>query len=258
MKKCIVAVALATAFTASPVMADTVAGLYLGGQGWYTSPSGGFADNGTFSDGSSTMADFNFDSKTNASFYAAVEHPLPFVPNIKLNYTTLDSDGNTTLNSTFTFDGDLYTVGSNIFTEVELTTTDIILYYELFDNDLVSFDVGINAKYVDGTLYVADAATQTQGEQAFSGIVPMVYSRVAVGLPFTGLGAYAEGSYLSFDDHTLSDYQIALTYSFIESLAVDMTIQAGYRNVSVDIDDLDDVYADMEFDGAFAGIEIHF
>ena len=236
---------------------DTVAGLYLGGQGWYTSPSGGFADDGTFSDGSA-MADFNFDSNANSSFYAAVEHPLPFVPNIKLSYTTLDSDGNTSLTSTFTFDGDVYTMGNDIYTQVEMSTTDIILYYELFDNDLVSFDVGVNAKYVDGTLYVADTDSQTQGEQAFSGIIPMAYSRVAVGLPFTGLGAYAEGSYLSFDDHTLSDYQIALTYSFIESLAVDMTIQAGYRNVSVDIDDLDGVYADMEFDGAFAGVEIHF
>ena len=40
--------------------------------------------------------------------------------------------------------------------------------------------------------------------------------------------------------------------------AVDMTLQVGYRNVTVDIEDLDDVYADMEFDGVFAGLELHF
>ncbi|MBU3021999.1 TIGR04219 family outer membrane beta-barrel protein [Aestuariibacter sp. A3R04] len=257
MKKCILAVVTTAALSASPAMADTLAGLYVGAQGWRTSTSGGFADNSTFLDGS-TMADFNFDSQVNNAFYAAIEHPVPFLPNVKVNYTTLDSDGNTTLQSTFTFDGELYTAGTNLYTETELTTTDFILYYELFDNDLVSFDVGINGRYVDGTVYAIDTSSNTEGSQAFSGVVPMAYSRVQVGLPFTGLGAYAEGSYLSFDDHKFSDYQIALTYSFIESLAIDMTIQAGYRSVDIDIEDLDDIYADMTFDGPFAGIEIHF
>ena len=257
MKKCIMAVATAAALSASPVMADTLAGLYLGGQGWRTSTSGGFADDGTFSN-DSTMADFNFDSQANSSLYIAVEHPVPFLPNVKVNYTTLDSDGTTALQTSFTFDGDLYTTGSDIYTQVEMSTTDLTLYYELFDNDLVSFDLGLTGKYIDGTLFVNDADTQTSGELPFSGVIPMAYSRVAIGLPFTGLGAYAEGNYLSVGDHTFSDYQIALTYSFIESLAVDMTIQAGYRNVEVDLDDLDGAYADMSWDGPFAGIEIHF
>ena len=79
-----------------------------------------------------------------------------------------------------------------------------------------------------------------------------------VGLPFTGLSAYAEGSYLSFDDHKVSDFQVALTYSFVENLAIDMTLQVGYRDITVDIEDLDDVYADLGYDGVFAGLEIHF
>jgi hypothetical protein len=37
-----------------------------------------------------------------------------------------------------------------------------------------------------------------------------------------------------------------------------MTLQVGYRKVTMDIEDLDDIYADMEFDGAFAGLEVHF
>lgn len=86
----------------------------------------------------------------------------------------------------------------------------------------------------------------------------MAYSRVEFGLPFTGLGVYAEGSYLSFDDHEVRDIQAALTYSFVENLAIDMTLQVGYRDITVDIEDLDDIYADLGFDGVFAGLEIHF
>ena len=124
---------------------------------------------------------------------------------------------------------------------------------------MVSFDFGINGKYVDGTIYVADAAdTSNNAEEEFSGVVPMLYSRIAVGLPFSGLGVYAEGSYLSIDDNTLSDVEIAVTYEFVDNLAVDMTIQIGYRAVTLELEDLDDIYSDLEFSGVFAGLEVHF
>lgn len=251
MKKCISALAVLGVFAVTPVYADTIAGVYIGAQGWQAEPEGGFAD-------SQNTTNFNFDDDMQGSAYIAVEHPVPFVPNVKISHSTLDTEGNTRLDANYTFDGNLYTAESTVFTSVDLTTTDFILYYELFDNDILSFDLGVNGKYVDGALLVNDSASNTQGTADFSGVVPMAYSRVQFGLPFSGLGAYAEGSYLSFDDHTFSDYQLALTYSFIESLAVDMTLQLGYRNVELDIEDLDDVYADMSYDGAFFGLELHF
>lgn len=251
MKKGLFVAALGCAMLSQVSHADTIAGVYVGAQMWQTDTSGGFAD-------TSNTADFNFDDETNTALYVALEHPLPFIPNVKINHTSLDNSGSTVLSSNLTFDGQLYTANSTVSTDVEISATDFILYYELFDNDLVSFDLGINAKYIDGDLFVVDRASNTSGATEFSGVVPMAYSKVQLGLPFTGLSAYFEGSYLSFDDHELSDYQVALQYSFIESIALDMTLQLGYRNVTVDIEDLDDVYADMEFDGVFAGLELHF
>ncbi|WP_334015997.1 TIGR04219 family outer membrane beta-barrel protein [Alteromonas sp. S167] len=251
MKKGLLAAALGCALISTASQADTIAGVYVGAQTWQTDTSGGFAD-------SNNTTDFNFDDENNTSVYIAVEHPVPFLPNVKVNHTTLENSGSTVLTTNFTFDGELYTANTRINGDVEIDSTDFILYYELFDNDLVSFDLGINGKYIDGSLFVIDPASDTQGQVEFSGVVPMAYSKVQLGLPFTGLSAYFEGSYLSFDDHELSDYQAAVQYSFIESLAVNMTLQVGYRNVTVDIEDLDDVYADMEFDGVFAGLELHF
>lgn len=251
MKKTLLAAALSGALVAAPASADMLLGIYAGAQYWNTGTSGGFADD-------SSTADFNFDDEGETSFYVALEHFVPLVPNIKLNHTTLESNGATLLESNFTFDGVLYTVGSTIDTVSDISSTDIILYYELFDNDLISFDVGINGKYIDGTLNVADDESGLSSEEDFSGVIPMLYSKVQVGLPLTGLAVYAEGSYLSFDDHTLSDYQVAVTYSFIDSLALDLTLQAGYRDVTVDIQDLDDIYADLSYDGFFAGLEVHF
>jgi outer membrane protein len=86
----------------------------------------------------------------------------------------------------------------------------------------------------------------------------MIYSRLALGLPLTGFGAFVEGSFLSVGDHTISDYQAAITYSLMENLAIDVTFQAGYRAFTLELEDLDDIYSDLEFKGAYAGLEVHF
>lgn len=231
--------------------ADTVLGVYAGAQVWDMETQGGFADQ-------TTLTQFNFDAQTNGAFYVALEHPVPLVPNVKVKRTRLDTDGSTLLTTSFTFDGELFTANTNVDTVIDLTATDFILYYEIFDNDLFSVDIGINGKNVDGTLVVDAPDSGITARQSFSGIVPMGYSRLAFGLPFTGLGVYAEGSYLAIDDSKVSDIEVALTYSFIESLALDLTLQLGYRDTTVELDDLDDTYTDLGFDGIFAGIEFHF
>ena len=114
----------------------------------------------------------------------------------------------------------------------------------------------LNAKHIDGE-FLATVDGET-GREEFSGPVPMVYSRLAVGVPFTGFGAFVEGSFLSIDDHTISDYQAAITYSLMGNLAIDLTLHLGYRAVTLDLDDLDDIYSDLEFKGIYAGLEVHF
>jgi outer membrane protein len=252
MKKNILSIGILGLMTCCSSQADTLLGLYAGAQAWNMETTGGFSDDGT-------NINFNFKDKTKSSFYVALEHPIPVIPNIKLQRTAMDTNGEVLVDSTFTFGDEIFTANTTAITDVKLTTTDAILYYELFDNDLVSFDLGINAIYIDGELFVIDKndATNT-GREEFSGVVPMAYSRLAIGIPATGFGAFVEGSFLSFDDQTMSDYQAAITYSLMENLAVDLTFQVGYRAVKVDLKDLDGIYSNLEFKGAFAGLEVHF
>ena len=86
----------------------------------------------------------------------------------------------------------------------------------------------------------------------------MAYAKTAIGLPFTGLGVYAEGSFLAVGDHSVSDVQAGVTFSFVETLALDLTIQAGYRAMNVELDDLDDIYSNLDFTGVFVGLEFDF
>ncbi|MBL4630272.1 MAG: TIGR04219 family outer membrane beta-barrel protein [Paraglaciecola sp.] len=245
-------VALCTCFTSQ---ADTLLGLYVGAQGWNMETTGGFSDDGD-------NGDFNFENEAKSNFYVAFEHPIPLIPNIKIQKTEMDTAGDVTLDTNFTFGDEIFPISSEVTTNVQLTTTDIILYYEFFDNDLISFDFGINAKYIEGEFLITDKTDPSKFElEDFSGPIPMLYSRLAFGVPFTGLGAFVEGSFLSIDDNTLLDYQAVITYSLIENLAIDVTFQVGYRAVTLELDYSDDnnrIHSDLEFKGPFAGLEVHF
>lgn len=249
-KKIAITCASLAVLVSTNTMADTVLGGYVGAQAWNMSAEGGFAQN-------DSLATFDFEEEANSNFYAALEHPIPLVPNIKLARTTLDTSGSTTINTQFTFGDEVYLINDVLTTELELTATDYILYYEILDNDLVSIDIGISGKQIEGDILVMDQDGRSS-QESVNAIIPMGYARVQVGLPFTGLSLFAEGSGLAIDDDSITDYQVAITYSFLESLALDMSLQAGYRNTTIDINDVDDVYADLTFDGAFIGIEFDF
>jgi outer membrane protein len=252
MKKIAVSLGLISLCLSCTSHADTLLGLYVCAQGWNMETAGGFSEDGT-------NTEFNFEDQSQSNLYVAFEHPLPLVPNIKIQKTEMDTSGDVFLERDFTFGSQLFSINSEATSDIQLSTTDIILYYELFDNELISFDVGLNAKYIDGELLVTDKNDPTvNGQQEFSGPIPMLYSRLAVGIPLTGLGAFVEGSFLSIDEHTLSDYQAAITYSLLDNIAIDVTFQLGYRVLSLELQDLDNIFSELEFKGAYAGLEVHF
>jgi len=250
MKKVLLATALSAALAAS-AQADTLLGLYVGGQVWSNEASGTFGDSD-----SDSQANFNLNDQEQGSFFAALEHPLPLIPNIKIAHTTLDTDGVTQLSSNFDFRGETYAVNESIDTRFDLTYTDYTLYYEVFDNDLVSFDFGITGRDFDTEIELMQGATAST--LSASGIVPMLYAYTNIGLPFTGFNLYGEGNFLSLDDNTIYDFQVGVSYELVDNLAVDVNLTLGYRAVQLEIEDLDDLHSALDFDGVFAGAVVHF
>ncbi|ASM48819.1 hypothetical protein PESP_a0585 [Pseudoalteromonas espejiana DSM 9414] len=256
MKKYCLAAALSMACLAPAAQADTLLGLYVGVDGWKSD------NEGQFSYKDNAPQDFNFEDETFVSYYAALEHPVPLVPNLKLKYTELELNGSATLTDTFSFNGSDYVVGTTANTLSDLTHIDYILYYEIFDNDLISIDLGLNAKQFDGDIVVT-GTTQQGGTNFsetvdFSGLVPLAYGRAEAGLPFTGLSVFFEGSFLAIDDSKVQDYQVGVAWELIDNLAVDVAVKAGYRSMTLELDDVDDINTDIDASGPFAGIQVHF
>ena len=255
MKKIALVAALATVLSTN-VQADAL-GIYLGGQIWDNQASG------TFGDGSS-LVDFNLVDEKQNSFFVAFEHPLPLIPNARIASTSLETNGMTTLDTDFDFNDEIFLSGADVNADFDVSYVDYTLYYELFDNDLLSFDFGITARDFDGDVTVSTQVTTSSGTVsqsdtiAVTDVVPMLYVATNVGLPLTGLNLYAQGNFLSFDDHTLYDYEVGVSYELVDNMLIDVNVNAGYRAVKLELEDLNDLYTNIEFDGLFVGTTIHF
>ena len=251
MKKTLLAASFA-ALMSTTAQADTLLGLYIGGQIWANEASGSFGE------GLDNQTVFDFDDQNQGSFYVAFEHPIPLIPNIKIASTTLDTVGGTTLSETFVFNQVPYTANSTLDTTLDASFVDYTLYYEVFDNDLLSFDFGLTARELDATINIVEPVTMLQSGLDVSGIIPMAYLSTIIGLPFTGLNVFAEANFISYDSQTVYDAQIGVSYSILDNLAVDFDVTLGYRTMKMELNDLDDFYSDLTYDGFFAGAVVHF
>ncbi|MDZ7805051.1 TIGR04219 family outer membrane beta-barrel protein [Thiohalophilus sp.] len=244
------AIALPALAMGSPAFADFI-GARFGAGMWDHDPSGHIRYQTTNSSHNADLKnDLNLEDDKEGYFYALVEHPVPLIPNIKVMQTNLTSSGSGTINSTFDYGGTTFSQSQPITSELVLDHTDVTLYWQLLDN-VVSFDFGLTAKMVDAE------ATLTSGSDtvnnSFDGIVPMGYLGVGV-TPWPGLEFRVEGNALDIGDSSLTDVTARVSYTTSYLLG----IEAGYRSLEMELDDLDDVYANMKFDGPFLGVYLDF
>ncbi len=254
MKQRYVAAAIAVGLVSPLSQADTLLGVYAGVDGWKTETTGSFSSTGP-------LETFNFEDENFTSFYVALEHPVPLIPNMKFKHNEIDISGTTTLDSGFSFGGSDFQVNTPATTIGDFSHNDLILYYEIFDNDLFSIDLGFNVKDIDGNISVKGQTldlVEVSETQSFSGYVPLGYAAAEAGLPFTGFSVFFEGSLLAIDDSKIQDYQVGVAWEFVDNMAVDIAVKFGYRSLLLELDDVDDVTTDLEIQGPFAGLQVHF
>lgn len=187
--------------------------------------------------GAKVGADFWFaDAKVNSvnaddmtlqqSYYAAIEHFIPLVPNAKLRYTGLKSDKSQTNFSQY----------------------DLIAYYEILDNDLFTFDIGLNLQNFDGRFAGMD----------FNEWQPNLYSDVRVSIPATPISIFGTFSYGTFDDTSTVDAETGVIFTLPLAIA-DLNFKGGYRIQDYDFNYFPGANNNnntFRNDGFFAGVEI--
>lgn len=237
----IIPVLLAAGMLPGLAQADTVLGWRVGANAWQQQYEGDVQSGPSVVD---LEDDLGYDDETGYSIYAALEHPLPLVPNIMLQRTEMDVDARGNVDG-FVFDGIVYS--GEVRSNLELTHTDATLYYEVLDN-WVNLDLGITGRVFDNGVEITDVTTGITGSLDIDYVIPLLYGQARFDLPLTGLSVGVEGNAISYDDDTLYDVKVNLAYEF----AFGLGIETGYRAFDLEYDD-DDEFADVTIDGIYAG-----
>jgi outer membrane protein len=206
------------------------------------SPSGTFAYKGNSAD---VEKSFGWSDESGLIFKGYIEHPVPVIPNIRLSYTNLSFSGSGTVTGLKYGDK---TFSGKIDSKFDADVADATLYYEILDN-WVNLDLGLNAKYIDGSACVKNSIVG-RSKADFTVVLPTLYAKARFDIPMSDISFQAEGDIVSYDDNTLYDLTLSARYTF----ALGVGLEAGFKTIKFKIDDIDDVTVDVDFTGGYAAV----
>ena len=242
------AIAAPLLFSATSAHAD-----FIGGEVSVSYWNAGYGGSVTDRAGAPQMIDLErdlkFDDSSVVEFSAAIEHPVPVLPNVKLKHIDLSdtADGSVSV----TFDGVAF--GGDVKTDLDLTHSSAVLYYEVLDN-IVSVDVGIEAKLFDGKLRIQDKTTPSNvTETKIDDPIPMAYLAASADLPFTGLSVGAEVSGIGYSGDKIMDAKAKVRYGIGLFF-----LEGGYRSMTIKVEDVNDIDVDADLSGAYLSAGVDF
>ncbi len=255
MKKTAAAIALLCA--SSSAMALPGLDLWAGGYTWNTSYEGTVAATASGQTLNLSVDDnLGLKDSDNNVLWAAFEHPIPFIPNVQIKKTDLETEGTGVFTETFVYAGQTYSASEELNSRMNLNHIDYTAYWGL-PLPIVTFDLGLNVRKFEGELAI------NTGVEELDAPIPMVFGRVGAELPLTGLELMAEANYVGYKDTSHMDYQVVLRYTLPVLPVLDINLEAGYRSFQLDVDptdfdgDADDLTADIDMSGVFLGLSLH-
>jgi outer membrane protein len=221
----------------------------IGGGSWDQDLSGQYADEGSAS--FDLEDDAGLSGSSNGYLYAQLEHPVFLLPNIRLERSSFDNDGQGTVQRDFTFRGQSFTVNQAVESTFEIEQTDIIAYYSVLDT-LVDLDLGLDVRLIDADVSIRSGSQEAS--ESISTPVPMGYAALRVDVPGTGAYVRAQGSGIGLQGSSFIDTRALVGYTSDLGIGVEL----GYRRQELEIDDIDDIDGDVTLEGGFAGVHYAF
>lgn len=248
------------AILATTASADFVR-VEMGAGAWIQSPKGYVI----LSDGSGAL---NLDGKyvsnetaaTDMYIWALIKHPLPIIPNLRLEYVTVTDEGETSgkVNG--------ISIPGSAYTTLDSKQFDIVPYYNILDNTFwTTIDLGLDIKVMQTDANVATIPSIIPGANSlFPGysssdttVIPLLYARTRVEVPATDIGFEADVKVISDGTDTMYDLRAKVDYTFDISPIVQPALEIGYRVQQLTVDDGDN-QVDLNYAGVYAGLMLRF
>jgi hypothetical protein len=176
---------------------------------------------------------------------------------LSLAYTPVAYSGSARLTAPVTFNGRIFSAGTNVDTDLKLRMVDLEYQYKFLDmeNILAGFSFAFigQIKYVDGEAKMNAPAAKIESHFSVRAPVPMVGLGAHVGLLAGLLEARAKMTGIAYSDSRLIEAlaDLSLTpFPFLD-------IHAGYKLIRLKIDHRDN-FLDSEFAGPYVGLTVSF
>jgi len=237
----------------------------LGAKVWSTRASGVVysMQNGTRTGAVDLGNDLAMGRHLNGGGYFVWRHDNPYLPDVRLGYDHVMTDGDTRLAENVTWDGTTYRASGRIHSQAELKSGRVVLFWNPVDNPVLDLRTGIEARWVSLNFPLSGTATRTSPapartyERSASGggvsWLPLVNLGLTFHLP-AGLDLVAAGSYLRYAGNYVFDSHAGLDYR-----VMGLVLSAGWRRLRLHLDDSSfSVNGDVEFKGVYAGLGLSF
>jgi len=237
----------------NPAFAD-ILGARLSGGIFDYSVSGTVRDSAVTSDTVDVKDTLGWKDDTGFMGYLYIEHPIPIIPNIRLGTTSLKLGGSGTVTTAFTYNGTTYNSTDNVTSNLDLSHTELALYYEVIDTG-IDLDLGLNFKFFTGNVNIVDTTTTQSATTDFKQTVPMLYGALTIPIPGTGFKFAGDISTISYKDSTFTDYLVRVRYETDFMLGVEV----GYRSIHIDYQDTGaNEYAKLDMKGPYVMAHLSF
>ncbi len=213
--------------------------------GWRGEFDGGMQAGAT---GFDLQDDLGFGKESYQFFVLGLKHPVPVLPNVRLQYSQLDTSARATLGQDIEFMDETFSTGTSVNSELDLTQIDGILFYNLWDT-VLSLDLGLNFRYLDGELRLSGGGDSASA--SFSGVLPLLHGRARVDLPFTGFWVGAQVDGVAYSGNRLLESTLSLGWR----AGLGLGVEGGWRRYELKLDDLDSLdKSDLDISGPYAGV----
>ena len=233
--------------------ADTLLGIYVGGGSISYDLSGDFTD----LEGGSSSIDFDDDlgleGDSGSYFYIALEHGIPILPNVRFARSEIEESASVVLSDSIEFDDITFPAGAPVRSKLDFSHNDYTFYYEVLDN-WVSLDLGLTARQFDGELSASSPLLSETASEDLDFVAPLLYGSAQFELPITGLYVGVQGNWIGAGGAQLYDLWGKVGYTF----AFGLGLEAGMSKLALELDDVEDLDADVTLDGSYIAATFHF
>ncbi len=177
---------------------------------------------------------------------------------ISLIYTKADYSGDKYVSRDIKFAGETYTAHTLVRSDFDFTMIDLEYQYDFLnlENVLAGFSLSAigKIKYIDAETRIRATSPDIDKSETLRAPVPMFGLGMHVGILADLLEARAKFSGIGYSGSKFYDGLIDLSVTPFPFL----DIHGGYRFMKLGVDDISDVYTDIEFKGPYIGLTISF